>query len=168
MSEIIVNQFNESNQTLKEKRGTFLLVLCILTWINSGLGISGVASTLSKGEDLMSLQIELIESTESGNEFFDKILASSVETLVVTLENFQIYHIGSVLVFLVGILSAYLMFKLKKIGFFLYVLYCFGGLAFYYSIFGETSSAMLTMMLTGVMSIVFIILYGVNLKRMTE
>jgi len=165
----INDDFENDSQTMKEKRGTFLLVLCILSWITSGFGLLGTLATFFGGESGLEEQISTIENSPSlGFAILDNAIEMSIQTLELTLENFQLYHIGNALIFLTGIFAVYLMFNLKKTGFYLYITYLISNIVLYGYVLGELPTSTASMAMTGVMSLVFIILYAVNLKRMTE
>ena len=145
------------------------MVLCIISWVASGFGLLGVVNTFFGGENGLELQISTIENSPlTGFEILDQAVEASIQLLEITLGNFQLYHVGNTLIYLIGIFSVYLMFNLKKIGFYLYLVYAVAGVWFYDMMFGELPTSFMTVILMSLMSVVFIILYSVNLKRMTE
>lgn len=162
------NEFGNDPQTLAERRGAFLLVLCILSWIATGFGLFGVVSSFFNGEAGFEEQIVMLEEASTGFAFLDAAVESSIQTFEITLENFQLYHFGNTLIFLTGIFSVYLMFNLKKIGYYLYIAYLLASIFFYHMLFGELPTSIMTVVMMGFISLVFAILYGVNLNRMTD
>ncbi len=100
--------------------------------------------------------------------FLDNMVQDSISILEITVMNFTQINLMNLLVVLTGALGVYLMFKLKKFGFFIYLLYCAAELYTAYHFFGDLTVMVFSMALTGLISLVFVILYAVNLKRMTE
>jgi hypothetical protein len=164
----IDNEFGTDSQSMKERRGTFLLVLCILSWIATGFGLFGVVSSFFGGESGLEQQIVMLEETTTGFQILDTAIEGSIQTLEITLEKFQLYHIGNTLIFLTGIFSVYLMFNLKKAGYFVYIAYLLASVFFHNMIFGEMPTTIMTVVMMSFISVIFIVLYGVNLKRMTD
>ena len=156
---------DESNMSMNDRRGTFLKVLCILSWISTGLalivnflsyigGKEAVLENISRSEDEL-------QKLDEGS-FFYTIMKSTIEIQESIYPNFDLYYGGNILAVLIGGLAVYMMFMLKKTGFALYILYC--ALISIVSIYtigaGNTGFEIF-------ISIAFIIMYGVNLKRMT-
>jgi hypothetical protein len=161
-------EFDVDNQTINERRGTFLLVLCVLSWIATGFGLFGVVSSFFGGEAGFEQQIAMLEESSTGVQFLDTAIESSIQTFEITLENFQLYHIGNTFILLTGIFSVFLMFNLKKIGYYLYIVYVIASILFYNMVFSELPTSLMTIIMMSFVSLVFVILYGVNLKRMNS
>ncbi|MFK8038866.1 MAG: hypothetical protein AB8B74_11285 [Crocinitomicaceae bacterium] len=164
-SQIIEPWNDEGNASLDERRGTFLKVLCILSWIWMGLQLfSNVSAYFGGPEKLMEAKSDAEDAFGSaeGSGFMKSVLEQAMVVLDRTIENFYAIYLGNIIALLIGVLAVYLMFTLKKIGFFLYVLYAAIaiGVASYY--IGAATALM-----DIIVSIAFIIMYGVNYKRMT-
>jgi len=163
----INNEFGADTQSMKERRGSFLLVLVILSWVTTGFGLFGTLSTYLMGESAYASQIDLLNEG-TGISFLDNVMSEATLQLELILESFQAYHISNVIMFLLGTFSVYLMFKLKKNGFYLYILYCVLGLFIQNYFLGEVNTNGMTMITNGLISVIFIIMYAVNLKRMND
>lgn len=163
---------NSPVETPKEKRGNFLTTICTLSWVSQAMAGSSALLMLFQGrgnlEEQLTMMNKLVDKEQTGVEFLDSMLADSVKIMELTIMNFVQLNLMNLLVVSTGALAVYLMFKLKKAGFFVYILYCIAELYVVYHFFGDLGVMVMSMAVTGIASIVFIILYAVNLKRMTE
>ena len=167
----IDNQWGDSPETLKEKRGSFLLVISILSWVFIGFMILSTAISYFTGVEKLQEQIDLSMdqiNQETGNAFADSIIQDAIGVMEKSITNFYAIQLSTMISLLIGALAVYLMFQLKKAGFFLYLLYTvmFSAISFYY--LGSGMTVWLAQALYIFFGIAFVILYAVNLKRMTE
>ncbi|MFD1553548.1 hypothetical protein DNU06_07685 [Putridiphycobacter roseus] len=159
------NWEDDSHQSMKEQRGTFLLTLSILSWVWIGIQLISTLFTYMRGPGPLVDSLTLIEDATSeqslDNPFMASLMEGSLDTIRKTIENFSAINIGNMIALLIGGLGVYMMFNLKKTGFGLYVLYCAGiaGVNIYF--LGGFS-----FIFDAFISLAFIIMYGVNLKRM--
>lgn len=167
------NQWGDSDspESIKEERGTFLFVIIILSWIFIGFSIFSTAVGYFNGVEDLQTQIDVSidqMDTDTGNEFADNLITDAIEVMEKTITHFESIQLATMVALLVGALSVYLMFQLKKMGFLLYVIYTvlYSIIPFYF--LGSGMVVMLSQVLYLFISIVFLILYGVNLKRMTK
>ena len=151
----------EQNQP--KKRPVFLTVLCILTWIGSGITVlSGLFSLIA------------LESIKTN--YYTLQDAPGMNWGEVTLENYVFWSSVSNIVGLISgiacVLGALLMWKLNKTGFYLYI---FGSVIAVVVSFISMKALMpvelawvgiITAALSALLAIAFIIMYGVNLKHM--
>lgn len=171
-NEILEDQWdNDSALTMKQKRGSFLLVLCILSWIYMGSSI--ISTTISYFNGTAELEKQLSKTSnafdqETGVGVLDNMMGAAEEIMYKTIENFNEIQLGTLVGLLIGIMAVYLMFQLKKIGFALYVLYSMIIPAISLYFIGTSMIMLLGLAFNSIVSIAFIIMYGVNLKRMTE
>ena len=122
----------ENNQE-EEKRPTFLLVLCILTFVNTGFtilgGISGIISGPPSKEAIKESNVQLAKSIEQLEKVNLDYWVDVIKRIQLMTEamyaNFTAYNAVSVLVAMVGIAAAALMLKGKKLGFHVYIGYSF-------------------------------------------
>lgn len=165
-NQIIEPWDNEENMSMDDRRGMFLKVLCILSWIWIGIQLfSSVIAYINGPEALFEAKSRAEDALHATSEdlgFMQGVMAEALRVLDKTIEHFNAIHIGNILGFLVGIMAVYLMFSLKKTGFYLYIVYALiiAGISVYYL---GLNSAIFDIFL----SIAFIIMYGTNLKRMT-
>ena len=156
---------DEENQSIDQRRGQFLKVLCILSWIWIGIQLfSSVVAYVGGPEKLMEAKSEAEDAIGAIEDtgFMKTIMQEAMIVLDKTIENFNAIHIGNILGLLIGGLAVYLMFSLKKTGYYLYILYVAIVVGVAVNYLGFASGLM-----DIVISIAFIIMYGVNLKRMT-
>jgi hypothetical protein len=156
------NQFANDIAPLPQKP-QFLKVLCILSFIACGLMIIfcliGAAIGFAIGEETrndmwnMILQTQpQLESTDP-QEFFHALGMSSIYSLIANI------------VSLVGVI---LMWRLNKLGFFIYAVAELSVHFFGINVGGEGSSSVGSMIFWILMDVAFIIMYAVNLKHMTK
>lgn len=171
-------KLTEDNTIIEKKRPTFLLVLCILTFVSSGLGvIMGLVSFTGFNN---------IESTfNNANVGADPFSQSVLGDLdIVGMQKIQDWvNILGLLASILCLVGAIVMFKMKKIGFLPYVLgHVVALYAGYLSIeLVKKMAAMfpveaagdmmalaggIGMIFSVIIAIAFIIMYGVNLKHL--
>ncbi|MEO5889720.1 MAG: hypothetical protein ABIQ31_05670 [Ferruginibacter sp.] len=155
------------------KRPVFITVLCILTFIGSGWGL--VSDTIKYfTADTQAMAISKVKETASGNIQKDttndegaKFAQKMINNLTMTPDNIRkgaLSGIGAAVLCLVG---AILMWQLKKTGFYLYVAGTLLGIVSPFIIFGGSNvMAIFSSVAVGFIGLVFVILYGVNLKHM--
>jgi len=159
--------------SVPKKRPTFITVLCILSLIGSG-GF-GLLQTLyqyvtfdKNYPDKVAQLEEAIGNLEDAgmdSGFIYESTQNGLITLEKTAENLGPMTAANVLFALLSLLGIFLMFKLKKNGFYLYsVVNLFWMLVPIYFIGMEVGMMMLG--LGALITILFIILYAVNLKHM--
>jgi len=167
------NPFEEQQNKLQ--RPTFLLVLCILTFIGSGWGtLSNLFSVFTAGLTDSSMQMEHYSSMlngmdqGAGSAVLSDILNSTMASLQATFVHAREIAVVSLVLSVISLLGAILMFQLRRLGFYLYtaaqilalfVLPYFAGFSMY---------VLIVIFFSGLISLLFIILYAVNLKYMTR
>ncbi|MFK8044802.1 MAG: hypothetical protein AB8B72_04865 [Crocinitomicaceae bacterium] len=160
---------DEANMTIEDRRGTFLKVLCILSWVYIGLELFSVVFGYIGGREKVLESISLSEDAKAkitGSSFWDNIARTAVEQSIIvlekTVENFEQIYLGNFLAIVVGGMAVYLMYILKRNGFYLYILYSVIALGISAYFLGVSS-----IQGAAIISLAFIIMYAVNLKRMT-
>lgn len=162
----------------KPLRPTFLTVLCILTFIGSGLSvISNINNYLTADvsdafvqEKLDSTRKEVSEQlkesdSQAGAELADKMLSGVSE--VMNPKNVKKSALYGLLASALTLIGAVLMFRLNKTGFWVYVAGTIVSIAAPIMIFGTSNlfSLGVTAFL-GFFGVIFVILYSLNLKYM--
>ena len=157
------------------KRTIFLTVICILSFIGSSWGIlssmdsyfSAETQAVKKGGILQNAQNQF--DSKDSLDFTEKIINSVSITYMA--ENIRKIAVCKFISNLLTLCGALLMFNLRKVGFFLYIV----GIAVLISqrvmivnSFIGLFKAVEIGFLTGFFGIVFIIMYGLNLKCMTK
>jgi hypothetical protein len=132
------------------KRPQFLTVLCILTFISTGLGI--LASLL------MPLFSDMLVTMMQSNPSYDE--AKMAEQITILQAGWG-YYLFTALLAGVSLMGAIFMWKLKKLGFHLYALANLALLLLPYLVLGAAISWW------GIFfTALFIVLYAVNLKHL--
>lgn len=154
-------------------RPTFLTVLCILTFIGSGMGIFNSVSSYKNAEMTVGITNDALEGvmdtiedqveSEKDANMIEKIMGSVTDGM--TVENVKSLGIANGIASLLTLLGAILMWGLDKKGFWLYVIgtavAVIAPLFIYDGIMG---------MMTGggaaFIGIIFCILYFLNVKHL--
>ncbi len=158
----------EENNTGAEapKRPTFITVLCILTWVGCGIGLimnvlaflaaKAASAFVGVANDMATAAADGM--TAEGN--------AAVAAMNSSMTNIYIWLAGGIVGILLCLFGSIQMWKLKKMGFYIYVVGQVVGIAvpFIFPIAGTTGMGSMMMML--VFPIIFIVLYGINLKHM--
>lgn len=167
MSELL-----DEKSLMNEKRGGTLKVLAILSWVWIGLGtlmtLPGIFSGPMTPEQLEDAKVEVLsmitpESKEIlGPDFMNENIAIMERT-----NQFHYSIMGlNISNYILGFYAVFLMYNLKKKGFYLYVLYsivpAISPLLFFEA--GPIRSATIGIWLF--LAALFCILYGVQTKRM--
>jgi hypothetical protein len=153
------------------KRPTFLTVLCILSFIAGGWGVIGgiinVVSAPSADEVRAQMEGALSGMGDlEGGEAFSGVMNSMAETAIKAAENAVPMAIGSIVIALISLFGVWKMWNLQKQGFWIYVLACVASFILPMVFLGGGLLGALSAGIGGLISIVFIILYALNLKHM--
>lgn len=151
-----------------KERPTFITVLCILSWIYVAITVlSSLNGSLTSQEEVEAqLEVsraQIEESPMASNEMMQEIMDFSEDSL----ENAKTMNLMTLVLMLVEGLAVFMMFKLNKMGFWIYLatnLILIIGTA--YMIPWPNIMSTMTIGFTGLITAVFLILYGVNLKHM--
>lgn len=177
MDEVVLDEVTEE---VNESRPMFLTVLCILTWIGSGIGvISSLFSILTytrsmqrfeesgiKFEDLSNELENTPSSGEAGEEFARNVTKGMAEGMDSMLEWASTINYINLGVSVLCILGAFLMWKLKRTGFFLYTAATIVSVAAPIALMGSNFLTLMSVAMGGFFGLIFIILYGVNFKHL--
>lgn len=156
----ILDETNEMYDRREGQRPVFITVLCILTWVGSFLGLIGGVFQLYTYSALRQLNSQFTQNglTEGSSGYLFWIA------------------MGTILGSLLCSLGAIFMFRLKKLGFFIYLVGQLIPLAgSVYSMLVVSAGVQMlqtfSVISTGVgmiFPIAFIVMYGVNLKHMNK
>ena len=161
------NPFEEQQNKLQ--RPTFLLVLCILTFIGSGWGtLSNLFSVLTDSSMQMEHYSSMLNSMDqgAGSAVLSDILNSTMASLQATFVHAREIAVVSLVLSVISLLGAILMFQLRRIGFYFYtaaqilmlfVLPYFAGFNF---------MVLAGMLFSAIFAVIFIVMYALNLKYM--
>ena len=138
----------QTNVAEAAKRPVFLSVLCILSFIAAGLGILGYITLIT-----------VMGAVTAGASALQNAGANFTQTAGPSVGMTWAYIIVGFVTTLIGLFGVIKMWKLQKIGFFLYV-----GATVVSVIMGFIFSGFGVMGV--IFPIVFIVLYGLNLKHL--
>jgi len=169
------NEAIDAMEIQKPNRPTFLTVLCIITFVVSGyffvqslLGIfvNNSLDTTAFNEIISQLYESMDEMEGQEQAFMQKIIDGFQITVNSIIENAVSLGIFEMLTSVLGILGAVLMFRLNKKGYYLYILAKIVGVVAPLAIIGVNVVTISIYGFIGVIGILFIVLYGVNVKYM--
>ena len=156
-------------------RPVFITILCILTFIGSGWGIVGgaiqyftadkQAQAMAITQEKASADINKSHSQDAGTKMAEKMVNSMTSTF--TVENLKKAGLAAIIAAIFCLGGAVMMWKLKKTGYYLYIAGTLIGIGSPFLIYGgDNIMAIFSSLMVGLIGIVFVILYGVNLKHM--
>lgn len=153
----------EENTTLETKKMPgFLKVLCILSFI--GVGISIIMSIVGYvGLSALSSMSSTLSSFSEGTEMNTAV--SSMDALI---KNGALYYILLIVAALVCLVGVIMMWKLKKTGFYIYVIGEIAPIILPFVLLGGFGVLGTMALIMGmIFPIAFIIMYALNLKHMS-
>lgn len=151
------------------QRPTFLTVLCILTFLSCAWGVFSAISNYSSADLTASVTQDALEEAQDkmqgqeGARFMEKMLNSVADSM--SPERIRQSAIASVVVNLLALAGALLMWNLRKTGFYIYVASVVVAIAAPIVIFGGITGGLASLS-SAFFSIVFIVLYALNIKHM--
>lgn len=156
---------------MKTNRPTALIVFGILSWLSLGLGLIGVVSNFLSGppsdEDIRQQEIEMLSQltpemmVESG-----WVVSETVDFLKTTQVKFGLLTAITFVEVIIGLIAVIMMFKLRKIGFHLYIVYSLIALGYWILFFGHNTLGTIMAVISGIISGIFVLLYASQLKHM--
>lgn len=156
--------------TRRKKIPSMLNTLTILTFIGSGFSLLGSIISLVSLPQMREKVKEGIKNAKmSGEQPADEadMLEVITEGVNIMLDNGEALYTVAITTAILCIFGAILMRKLKKSGFFIYTSACILNVVFPLTLVGFGLFG-LGILIGGLVSILFIILYSVNLKEMTK
>ena len=151
-------------------RPLFLTLLCVLTFIGSIAGIIVNA----KGYLNAEAEVNHISSGKSKTQLRHLFAGSDVsrdEPVRISnlnVENYKKYSIGCIISYILCGIGTVLMFRLKRTGFYSFTLGTFFNLITHFLLFGDNFGSMGLSILAALSGFVFVILFSLNLKWMSE
>jgi hypothetical protein len=168
----------EQNTDMKsnEKKPTFLVFLVVLTGINLAFSFYDSISSLIVGpktEEQMEAQKAAVYDSMAeleGQEGMESLTAMTEKGIryneYINYEAFALNYSISLLVAIVGLVAVLMMIQLKKIGFHIYVVYSLLPTISMYLIVPSELISTFTVLVPILISALFCVLYGLNLKHM--
>lgn len=167
-----MNDTNTSPMGVAPARPTLLTVICIISFIMGAFGIySGIKNMTqdpvaerARLDQTMSDQMATIG--DNANEMTNRWMESAHDLGGRAIENAKPIGIAGLILSLLSIFGVWQMWNLKKSGFWIYLLATILGLAVPIVYLGGSMMALASVGFVGFFSLIFIILYAVNLKYM--
>lgn len=175
---LAINTFNMTDTTTPpidiRTRPTFLTVLCILSFLGCGLGLYGGISDLlsNKNQEALEEATQRIDEAkaqmgdDAASGFAGNMMDAAIEMAQKAAEHAKEIGLSKIVLALIEALGVLLMWNLRKSGFWLYVLSMLGGLAVPLIFLGTNLASILSIGVAGLIGIVFVVLYAMNLKHM--
>lgn len=152
------------------KRPTFLTVLCILSFIAGGWALISGAMGLASSPDPAELQAQMDQALSGMEGMEDNPMAGFAQKMADEASNVAAaarpLNIAGIVLALVSLFGVWQMWNLKKMGFWIYVVAGIAGLVAPFVILGGGMMAMMTVGVGGFFTLLFIVLYALNLKHM--
>ena len=172
---ISINNPHEKSDEVKNERPRGLLILFVLTAINTSTQLlSSVAGVFSGSADSVAMEevkfenarlIKSFRDMGSSEDMLEVIRKMEVITLA-TLENLQLMSFLMLLFSGLGLYGALTMFRGLKKGFHMYIAYSFLCLIQYYFIVSPSEIPIYVMLTNGSVSLLFVYLYSRHLTWM--
>ena len=154
------------NNEAPRKRPAFITVLAILSWVYVAIGVlSALVNSLSSEE----AQIEKIDEAIAIYDSMDDMpfLDDSLAVMEASRDNVRITNLGNLIFLLIEGIAVFMMFNLKRNGFWLYTLAQIGLVSLIIMVMPWPNIiSTLTVVFTVFIVLLFEILYAVNLKHM--
>jgi hypothetical protein len=156
----------EFDNEVPRKRPAFITVLAILSWIYVAIGVLGALVNSFSSEEKQMQQIdEAIAIYDNMDEM--PFLDDSVAVLEASRDNLRITNLGNLIFLLIEGIAVFMMFNLKRNGFWLYTLAQIGLVSLLIMVMPWPNIiSTLTVVFTLFLVLLFEILYAVNLKHM--
>lgn len=155
-----------------ENRPTGLTVLCVLSWVWLALVLYSFINTVSVGqltdEQILEQKIVFIESQPPELLQENKwIVDDMVEILEIAKENYVMMIGLEVAGILIGFAGVFFMFKMRKLGFHLYIIYTVLSIFYWLYFYLGNEIGFYAIAWSIVMGGLFVGLYAIYQKRMT-
>lgn len=155
-------------ETNKPMRSNFLTVLCILTFIGSGWSVlSNLMGLLTTGIQNMTAEMSQFSSNGNmGSSFLTAFTSSAMELMQVAALHATSINLWGLLLSAGSLFGAILMFRLKRTGFYLYVVAQIIQLFVLPMYAGFSIAVLVGVLFSAFFTLLFIILYAVNVRQL--
>ena len=159
------------NTEAQPKTPTFLVVICVLTFIGSGWGILADLFNIAT-YNTANINIQINEMTNMSSDlpqndiFMKEFFNSSIETMKLTALHGKDIAVINLILNIMNIVGAIMMLRLRRHGFFIYTASQIMSL-FVMPYFAGFSGLILAGMVgNAILAAIFIVMYAMNLKHM--
>ena len=170
-----MSEYSTEQEYQPTAKPTFLVVLAVLSFISMGLNFLQYLFSFISGpmnQDTWEVyEATMYESVGQMNDLGWSGMAEMVEQVIQMsyMANFDYFVLNNLLqliAVLIGGAGVFMMLRLKKIGFHLYVIYSLLPVVIMYLLFPTEVIATFVVVSTLVVSAIFCLLYALNLKHM--
>lgn len=163
----------QSNAPAAGKRPTFLTVLCILTWVGCAFSlVTNLLAMLAMGA-VSAVKDGMVDAANNISDSLGGVSVSTDPSVVAANASADSAIAAGSTVFLIGIIGAVLaligsvmMWKLKKMGFYVYVVAELAPVIAMAVLLGGTAFSGGMAMASMILPVGFVVMYGLNLKHM--
>jgi len=164
------------NAEQSTKPPTFLIVLVILTLLNTGLAFLGGVYSLVVGkpsekeilESKVQMAKSIVELKKVNLEYFVDLL-QKIEGITDAMNaNFMMFNLLGIFIALIGAASALMMLFRMKLGFHAYIVYSFLSILSVYAFVAPVNVPSILILLNTIFAGLFVFLYSRNLKWLTK
>ena len=164
------------NSEQPTKAPTFLIVLVILTLINTGLALLGGVFSLVVGKpsekeilaSKVSMAKPIIELRKLEMDYFVDVFTKLEAINDAMYANFIMFNVLGVFIALIGAASAFMMLKRMKLGFHAYIVYSFLSILSVYTFVAPVNVPSILILTNAILAGLFVFLYSRNLKWLTK
>jgi hypothetical protein len=156
------------------KRPTLLTVLCILSFIAGAWGLidgARTAFTNKPQEDYAEAKVKMEEAMDQlgddASGMVKNMMDSAMEMTEKAVEHAKPIGYAGIVLSALSLLGVWMMWNLKRTGFWLYLLAAVGALVVPIYFLGGSMTAILSVGFMGLITLIFIVLYATNLKHMS-
>jgi len=158
------------------KPPTFLIVLVILTLLNTGLAFLGGVYSLVVGkpsekeilESKVQMAKPIIELRKLEMDYFVDVFTKLEAINDAMYANFMMFNLLGIFIALIGAASALMMLFKMKLGFHAYIVYSFLSILSVYAFVAPVNVPSILILLNTIFAGLFVFLYSRNLKWLTK
>jgi hypothetical protein len=164
------------NDMQPTKAPTFLIVLVILTLINTGLALLGGVFSLVVGKpsekEILASKVQMaksiVELKKVNLEYFVDVFTKMEAINDAMYANFIMFNLLAVFIAGIGAAGAFMMLKRMKLGFHAYIVYSFLSILSVYAFVAPVNVPSILILLNTIFAGLFVFLYSRNLKWLTK
>ena len=154
----------------------FLLILVILTLLNTGLALLGGILSFLAGkpsqkeilESKVQMAKSIVELKKVNLEYFVDLL-QKIEGITDAMHaNFMMFNLLGIFIALIGAASAFMMLFRMKLGFHAYIIYSFLSILSVYAFVAPVNVPSILILTNAIFAGLFVFLYSRNLKWLTK
>ena len=154
----------------------FLIVLVILTLLNTGLAFLGGIFSLVVGkpsekeilESKVQMAKPIIELRKLEMDYFVDVFTKLEAINDAMYANFMMFNLLGIFIALIGAASAFMMLFRMKLGFHAYIVYSFLSILSIYAFVAPVNVPSILILTNAIFSGLFVFLYSRNLKWLTK